>query len=47
MWAEYQELETKDKKEQFFKRRSDFANSLNAHLERILHIRIIVNAPII
>ena len=47
MWAEYQKLETKYKNQQFFKSRSAFMNILNAHLESSLHIRILVNAPII
>ena len=47
IWADYQEPETKDEKDQLLKIRSAFVNSLNAHLESSPHIRIIVNAPII
>ena len=47
MWAEYQELETKDEKEQFFKSRSSLLDSLDEHLKRSPHIHILVNVPII
>ena len=47
MWDAYQDLETKDENKQFFKSRSDFVNSLDAHLESSPHIQIIVNAPMI
>ena len=40
-------METKDDKEQFFKIRPAFVNSLNANLESSPHIHILVNAPII
>ena len=47
MSAEYQDLETKYKKGQFFKIRSAFMNSLNAHIESSPHMCIIINVMII
>ena len=47
IWAEYQELETKDENQKFFKSMYSFVNSLDAHLESSPHIHILVNTPII
>lgn len=46
-WAEYQQLESKEDKEQFFKSQTSYVNSLDAHLEDKQQIHFLINAPIV